>query len=85
MAIEQEKHIKPAQLTPVSDPEGQKEMGADYSQDESNGTCEDLVIAPDCHHALHRGLKSRHVAMIAIGGSIGYGRQIILTTENAMC
>ena len=28
---------------------------------------------PDSHHHLHRGLKARHVAMIAIGGSIGTG------------
>jgi hypothetical protein len=28
-------------------------------------------IEPDIHHHLHRGLKSRQVAMIAIGGAIG--------------
>ena len=28
-------------------------------------------IEPDVHHHLHRGLKSRQVAMIAIGGAIG--------------
>jgi amino acid transporter len=27
----------------------------------------------DIHHHLHRGLKSRQVAMIAIGGAIGTG------------
>jgi amino acid transporter len=27
----------------------------------------------DVHHHLHRGLKSRQVAMIAIGGAIGTG------------
>jgi amino acid permease len=28
-------------------------------------------IEDDVHHNLHRGLKSRQVAMIAIGGAIG--------------
>jgi yeast amino acid transporter len=27
----------------------------------------------DSHHHLHRGLKSRQIAMIAIGGAIGTG------------
>jgi amino acid transporter len=30
-------------------------------------------IEEDIHHHLHRGLKSRQVAMIAIGGAIGTG------------
>jgi amino acid permease len=28
-------------------------------------------IEEDVHHHLHRGLKSRQVAMIAIGGAVG--------------
>lgn len=28
-------------------------------------------VEDDVHHHLHRGLKSRQVAMIAIGGAIG--------------
>jgi amino acid permease len=28
-------------------------------------------IEDDVHHHLHRGLKSRQVAMIAIGGAVG--------------
>ena len=30
-----------------------------------------VYIEEDSHHHLHRGLKSRQVAMIAIGGAIG--------------
>jgi amino acid permease len=30
-----------------------------------------IYIEEDVHHRLHRGLKSRQVAMIAIGGAIG--------------
>jgi len=31
----------------------------------------DVIDIEDVHHHLHRGLKSRQVAMIAIGGAIG--------------
>lgn len=27
----------------------------------------------DMHHDLHRGLKARHITMIAIGGAVGTG------------
>jgi amino acid transporter len=30
-------------------------------------------VAEDEHHHLHRGLKSRQITMIAIGGAIGTG------------
>ena len=32
---------------------------------------DEIYIEEDIHHHLHRGLKSRQVAMIAIGGAIG--------------
>ena len=31
------------------------------------------IVLEDDHHHLHRGLKGRQVAMIAIGGAIGTG------------
>lgn len=34
------------------------------------------------HHHLHRGLKSRHITMIAIGGAIGTG--LIIGTGKAL-
>jgi len=37
------------------------------------GVVPDVTYVEDVHHHLHRGLKSRQVAMIAIGGAIGTG------------
>ena len=45
------------------------EKGFRFGQLVMNGTGSDTE--PDIHHHLHRGLKSRQVAMIAIGGAIG--------------
>lgn len=44
-----------------------EEKGYQYDINVASGT----DIEPDIHHHLHRGLKSRQVAMIAIGGAIG--------------
>lgn len=38
-----------------------------------DGDTTDAVVVSDEHHQLHRGLKSRQVAMIAIGGAVGTG------------
>ena len=47
----------------------------DNSSNEEKGYVHDptLVEDNDPGHSLHRGLKSRQVAMIAIGGAIGTG------------
>ncbi|TAQ91430.1 hypothetical protein B7494_g210 [Chlorociboria aeruginascens] len=45
--------------------------------DEAYGTADD-----DTHHHLHRGLKSRQITMIAIGGAIGTG--LIIGTGKAL-
>lgn len=37
---------------------------------------------PDPHSSLHRGLKARHITMIAIGGAIGTG--LIIGTGKAL-
>jgi amino acid transporter len=54
------------------DQESQKKMGDDLRQEVDVVVCDDMDAAEDVHHHLHRGLKSRQVAMIAIGGAIGY-------------
>jgi amino acid transporter len=49
------------------------------ASEEQKGNHADVNIAhaenfeEDSHHHLHRGLKSRQIAMIAIGGAIGTG------------
>jgi len=56
----------------------------DSSSDEEKrqyGADEDVVVA-DAGHSLHRGLKSRHITMIAIGGAIGTG--LIIGTGKAL-
>lgn len=65
-----------------SDPEyGNKER---YT----TGTADEVVVGSDgiVHHRegghLHRGLKSRHITMIAIGGAIGTG--LIIGTGKAL-
>lgn len=72
MAVEAENEPSAGGSIPASDPESEKNMASTCPHDEAVRVWEDLSTAPDRHHALHRGLKSRHVAMIAIGGSIGY-------------
>jgi len=42
----------------------------------------DGVVEYNDHHHLHRGLKSRHITMIAIGGAIGTG--LIIGTGKAL-
>lgn len=48
---------------------------ADNSSNEEKGYPHDATVVEDNDpgHSLHRGLKSRQVAMIAIGGAIGTG------------
>lgn len=54
----------------------------------SAGVTSEPVLASDGavdyrdHHHLHRGLKSRHITMIAIGGAIGTG--LIIGTGKAL-
>lgn len=43
---------------------------------------QDGVVEYDDHKHLHRGLKSRHITMIAIGGAIGTG--LIIGTGKAL-
>jgi amino acid transporter len=43
---------------------------------------EDGVVHHADHQHLHRGLKSRHITMIAIGGAIGTG--LIIGTGKAL-
>ena len=42
----------------------------------------DGVVEHQDHQHLHRGLKSRHITMIAIGGAIGTG--LIIGTGKAL-
>jgi len=66
---------------------------AEYGKDEYTGVKEyssgaEPVVAADGavhyedHQHLHRGLKSRHITMIAIGGAIGTG--LIIGTGKAL-
>jgi amino acid transporter len=66
---------------------------AEYGKNEYTGVSEyhtgaEPVVAPDGavhyedHKHLHRGLKSRHITMIAIGGAIGTG--LIVGTGKAL-
>jgi amino acid transporter len=43
----------------------------DYTPDAANGDAPS--VDSEIHHDLHRGLKSRQITMIAIGGAIGTG------------
>ncbi|KAF2184066.1 hypothetical protein K469DRAFT_709964 [Zopfia rhizophila CBS 207.26] len=67
--------------------ESPREADQEYGKTEYQ-TGEASVVAPDgtVHHAdhshLHRGLKSRHITMIAIGGAIGTG--LIIGTGAAL-
>ena len=47
--------------------------GYDSSRDIVSGSSSDDVLPNDNAHNLHRGLKARHISMIAIGGAIGTG------------
>jgi yeast amino acid transporter len=73
-----------------SDPEyGNKEYG-NYDKSAVVGTGETPAFNTDSngvtvhgdHKHLHRGLKSRHITMIAIGGAIGTG--LIIGTGKAL-
>ena len=44
-----------------------------YSNEKSSESQERVILEVEDHHALHRGLKARHMSMIAIGGAIGTG------------
>ena len=57
--------------TKSGDQESQRGMPHDFDQKTSVIVCEDLYAVQDAPRKLRRGLKSRHVAMIAIGGAIG--------------
>ena len=48
------------ELKEIQVPPGQTPVGVSKAQ-------------PDPHSSLHRGLKARHISMIAIGGAIGTG------------
>ncbi|KAF2032055.1 hypothetical protein EK21DRAFT_61693 [Setomelanomma holmii] len=73
--------------SPHSDPE---KVGHDYSKGGVIGTGETTAFNTDNngvaihedHKHLHRGLKSRHITMIAIGGAIGTG--LIIGTGKAL-
>jgi amino acid transporter len=50
--------------------------------DEREGYGLDPAAPPPDHTELHRGLKARHITMIAIGGAIGTG--LIIGTGKAL-
>jgi len=54
----------------------------DYATHEIPVISEDGVAHYSDHSHLHRGLKSRHITMIAIGGAIGTG--LIIGTGKAL-
>ncbi|OJD14270.1 hypothetical protein AJ78_05372 [Emergomyces pasteurianus Ep9510] len=63
----------------LSSTESQKE----YSEHRAVGEPEDMVVEDDeAGISLHRGLKARHITMIAIGGAIGTG--LIIGTGSAL-
>jgi yeast amino acid transporter len=73
--------------SPHSDPmyaqPGKAEYHHDYSQDQhAIARREDGGAAPPEEQRLHRGLKARHITMIAIGGAIGTG--LIIGTGKAL-
>lgn len=53
-----------------------------YDPDKPTSNVEKLSDPNDEHHSLHRGLSSRQISMIAIGGSLGTG--LIIGTGNAL-
>ena len=69
------RHSNSSDVSPVDhDQEKGITTGAEYQAHEGNGAMgSDGAIAYDDHAHLHRGLKSRHITMIAIGGAIGTG------------
>lgn len=82
MAIWNRKSAPSDSVSPhASDPEfgktGEKTVATGDFNTDSNG------VAVHADHAhLHRGLKSRHITMIAIGGAIGTG--LIIGTGKAL-
>lgn len=72
--------FSPANSTSSPDGEkgfNEKSYGADFT---TTGHVRGMAFDED--HALHRGLKARHITMIAIGGAIGTG--LIIGTGSAL-
>jgi len=68
----------------ASDPEKHYAPKSDYQHSSGEVPATDAhgVAVHDDHTHLHRGLKSRHITMIAIGGAIGTG--LIIGTGKAL-
>jgi amino acid transporter len=58
------------------------EMPVKYEMSNDVKAAEEGVMESQPHVDLHRGLKSRHITMIAIGGAIGTG--LIIGTGGAL-
>ncbi len=65
-------HITPHGQYPYDNSEEEKAYPTHQYRGNPN-VADTTYIEEDVHHHLHRGLKSRQVAMIAIGGAIGTG------------
>jgi amino acid transporter len=61
---------------------GENEKGYATGVHQEPFLASDGAIEHQDHHHLHRGLKSRHITMIAIGGAIGTG--LIVGTGKAL-
>lgn len=78
MAIWNRKSTSSSGESPTSDRHGlpPSKMESQYNAhdyDVEQGTSDDRIGSTDQHTSLHRGLKARHITMIAIGGAIGTG------------
>jgi amino acid transporter len=80
MAVSKRNSASSDGASPHADPEyGKTEYTA---QDGEVALGADGAVQYTDHHHLHRGLKSRHITMIAIGGAIGTG--LIIGTGKAL-
>lgn len=66
----------------ASDPEYGAKSEYQHATGELPTTDSEGVVVHADHAHLHRGLKSRHITMIAIGGAIGTG--LIIGTGKAL-
>lgn len=79
MAIFKRNSGSSSDVSPHHDAEYQK---TEYTSQTTAAVGADGVVDYQDHKHLHRGLKSRHITMIAIGGAIGTG--LIIGTGKAL-
>lgn len=78
--------VKRASSSNEGVPDVEKSHGGDYSGDGSHAPAGAAIhirgLETDPETSLHRGLRARHITMIAIGGAIGTG--LIIGTGKAL-